>query len=120
MTPEQLAAINAVATILSTLGTLPVGTLISLAVLGPWIAMVVVSVTQARRFEAVTQMYKDNVVLVQQYDTLVQQYVKVTENQHSTIVYNTEIMTEVKDAAENNLFCPIVRKGGKPKDICTP
>ncbi len=117
MTPETLVAVRAVATIVSTLGTLPIGTLIVLAVMGPWFAAIVLVLVQGRRFDAVVQMYKDNVALVEEAQAQNHRFEKLAKDQHGTIVYNTEIMTEVRDKADNNLFCPWNRRGINPRDI---
>jgi hypothetical protein len=121
MTPDQLAAVNAVATILERMGTWPIGTIIAVCVLGPWISLIFLERSRSRaidarqeeerkRFDSVVEMYKNNVALVEHYQG-------IAKDQHETIVYNTTVMTQVKELATNNLWCPLARKGTKQTDI---
>ncbi|MBV5328870.1 MAG: hypothetical protein JZU65_14780 [Chlorobium sp.] len=58
-----------------------------------------------KRFEAVVRMYEDNVLLVKGYERLAGELTNV-------ILLNTQIMTKLAERIDNNLFCPIVKKGG--------
>jgi hypothetical protein len=106
MTPDQLSAVNAVATIIEKLGTLPIGSLLLLMVGGPWAAMWVVTRGQEKRFETVVKMYEDNAKLVKCYEDM-------TKNFQDLVIYNTQAMTQVKEQINSNLYCPLVRKGTK-------
>jgi hypothetical protein len=70
MTPDQIAAVQAVASILSQVGTWPIGTVLFAVIIGPWIIVLFVSRSQDRRFEAVIEMYKNNVKLVENYEMI--------------------------------------------------
>lgn len=113
MTPEQISIINTVALILERIGTWPVGTVLVAVAFGPWVMMYFIARGQEKRFDAVAQMYKDNVKLVEQYE-------KLAKGLQEMIVWCTQTMTGVKDIAENNLYCPIVRKGAKQKEVDQP
>ena len=103
MTPEQVSIITTVATIMSQIGTWPVGTVVVAIAFGPWIMMFLIARGQEKRFDAVTKMYENNVELVKAYEG-------VAKILHDTVVFNTQIMTQVKDTADNNLFCPILKQ----------
>jgi len=70
MTPDQLATIQAVASIMSQIGTWPIGTVLFAVILGPWMIVIFVSRSQDKRFEAVIEMYKSNVKLVENYEIM--------------------------------------------------
>lgn len=114
MTPEQIMAMKAAADIIKTLGALPLGTLALLAILGPWAIMFLISWNQNRRFEGVVEMYKSNVELVKDYKDLVDGYKKIVEGQQDLIIHTTQTLTTIKEIADNNLYCPMVRKETKP------
>ncbi len=79
-------------------------------ILGPWLLLFFIARGQEKRFEAVQVMYEDNVKLVKDFRNL-------SGDQQDLIIANTEAMTALKTAAENNLFCPIVRKSAQQKEI---
>ena len=110
MTPEQIATINAIATILDKVGSWPVGTLFFAAVAGPWLLQFFLSRAQERRFDAVKRMYENNVELVKTTQQIAQELQQI-------VIYNIQVMTEVRDMANNNLFCPIVRKETKQREV---
>jgi len=49
LTPEQLTALGAIATILKTVGTLPIGLILVFVFIGPWVSMAVGVAAIARR-----------------------------------------------------------------------
>lgn len=59
-----------------------------------------------RRFESVVRMYEDNVLLVKGYDRLAGDLTNI-------ILLNTQINTKLVERIDNNLFCPIVKEGGR-------
>jgi len=60
---------------------------------------------QDRRFEVVVRNYESNVLLVENYQKLA--------NELAGIIHlSTQVMTKLVEKIENNLFCPIVKKGG--------
>lgn len=73
MTPDQIAAIQSIASIISQIGTWPIGTVIGAVIFGPWIIVLLVSRSQDKRFEAVVEMYKNNIKLVENYETMASQ-----------------------------------------------
>lgn len=113
MTPEQLAAIKAMADIIQTLGAMPLSTIAAVVLFGPWLVLIFVSMQQSRRFESVAKMYEDNVILVKDYQSLVDGYKKIVDGQQDLIIHTTQVLTSMKEIAENNLYCPWVRKETK-------
>ena len=64
MTPDQIAALTAIAAIVSKMGTWPVGSIMICVVFGPWILMWMISKAMEKRHAAVVMMYESNVELV--------------------------------------------------------
>ena len=90
MTPEQISIITSVATIVDKMGSWPFGAILAFATLGPWLILFFVARGQERRFEAVRQMYENNVKLVEGFE-------KLSNEQQDLIILNTQAMTEVKN-----------------------
>ena len=110
MTPEQLTSLNAVLTIVSQLGTMPVVALIVVLQLAPWVVMFLTSAAQQKRFESVVKMYENNFAQVEGIKDLAQGY-------RETLMWATSETTATRNAVVSNMHCPIVRKGAKPKDF---
>jgi hypothetical protein len=106
VTPDQIAALTAIAAIMSKVGTWPIGSIIAAISFGPWIAMGLISRSMEKRHAAALRMYEENVKLVICYE-------KVAEGLQDIIVLSTQTMTQVKDRIDANLFCPIMRKDPK-------
>jgi len=54
--------------------------------------------------------YEDNVLLVKQTQT-------IAMSLQDIVIFNTQTMTQVKDMADSNLFCPIVRRETKQREV---
>ena len=67
-----------------------------------------------RRWEewnkAAVRRYEDNVLLVKQTQSL-------AVSLHEIVVYNTQVMTQVKDRVDSNLFCPIMKDRTKKTEV---
>ncbi|MBU1565569.1 MAG: hypothetical protein KJ630_08065 [Proteobacteria bacterium] len=61
---------------------------------------------QDKRFEAVVKNYDNNVLLVEAYQKLAGELAGI-------IHMSTQVMTKLVEKIENNLFCPIVKDGGR-------
>jgi len=70
MSPEQIAALTAIAAIVSKIGTWPIGSILIVWSLAPWIVMIFLHWAQEKRFKAVIRMYESNVKLVVSYEKL--------------------------------------------------
>ena len=102
MTPEQIAALTAIATILSKVGTWPIGSIIAAVVFGPWIVMGLVSRSMEKRHEAAMKMYESNVSLCRDFSS-------VSHDLREIVVLNVQQMTQMNDAIRQNQYCPVVR-----------
>lgn len=106
MTPQDVAAFTALASLVKEIGTWPLGTIMVLVTLGPWIGMLLITYIQGKRHAAVVKMYEDNVVLVKTTQSL-------ALGMQDIVVLSTQTMTQVKSAVEANLYCPLMRKNPK-------
>jgi len=106
LNPEQVAALTAIASIVSKVGTWPIGSIMAAVVFGPWVMLWILSRGMEKPQEAALKMYEDNVKLVENYE-------KIANGLQDIIVLSTQKMTQVKDRIDNNLFCPLMRKDQK-------
>ncbi len=108
MSPQEIAAMT---TFLEGLSKLPIGTIVILALVLPWLVLLVISWLNQRmirefrdqfwdetkeareRFEAVVRMYEDNVVLVKNYE-------KLSTDQQDLIISNTTTVQRLLDRME--------------------
>jgi hypothetical protein len=88
MTPEQIAALPAIASIITQIGTWPIGALIVAVIFGPWIVLIYVIRSVEKRHEAAKKMYESNVKLVVNYE-------KIADEQVDTIRLSTAATTEL-------------------------
>lgn len=98
MTPEQIAGLTAVAAIVSKVGSWPIGSIIAIVVFGPWAVMWMVSRAMERRQEALMEMYKNNVKLVENYE-------RVTDEQADTIRLSTAATVELTTYLKSRVPC---------------
>ncbi|MGD0278105.1 MAG: hypothetical protein ABSC11_02235 [Smithella sp.] len=98
MTPDQIQAISAIASIINQIGTWPIGTIIVAIVFGPWIIMGLISRSIEKRHSAVIEMYKNNVKLVEHYE-------KMSAEQADTIRLSTAATTELTTYLRNRMSC---------------
>lgn len=115
----DLQILGAIVTLLQSMGTWPVMSLLAFMVVAPWAILVYLMVVHNRhrqedktRFEAVVSMYESNVELVDDFKDLAGGY-------RELITWTVGVVTEAKEIAEKNQFCPWVRKNSNPKDIET-
>lgn len=90
MSVEQVAMLGALATLLERIGGWPLGLIMFVVVVGPWIfAGFLVWIFQ-KRFEAVVEMYKNNVKLLEKDQELACDMKEV-------VIMNTQAMTRLVD-----------------------
>lgn len=124
MTPES-AGIHLVAEVIARLGTAPILLFLALLTIGPWFVLGfvvwVVEKKTASRFEAVVEMYENNVLLVKNYEGItnnLQDLVLITGQTMQKLVDTSEKNTELMTAMiKGNTFCPIVRQRTGPGTI---
>lgn len=131
MTPQDIAGAKVLLDLMAAIGAWPLGLVLLLAILGPWIALflavrslerrasqheldTVKAVASIRelfqsaldRHEArhaeVVRMYENNVELVRTV-------VKIAQDETGIIHLNTQAMTSLVDHIKNNFHCPLSR-----------
>mgnify|MGYP001175417048 CR=1 FL=1 len=102
MTPEQIAAITAIVSMISKIESWPFGVVLFLVIVGPWLLALVLAHQYRSGLMEIRQMYKNNVHLVEGYEG-------VCKDLKDVIVLNTETNTKMLDAIMTNQFCPNVR-----------
>jgi len=98
MSPEQIAALTAIAAIVSKVGTWEIGSIVFAIVFGPWIMMYYVSRSMEKRHNAALAMYENNVKLVQKYD-------KIAGEQVDTIRLSTSATVELTQYLRGRIPC---------------
>lgn len=93
MTPEQIAALSAISSIVAQIGTWPIGSVILAVIFGPWIMMGFVSRSMEKRHEAAMAMYKNNVKLVENYEQIASEQ---ADTIRLSIAATTELTTYLK------------------------
>ncbi len=110
MTPDQITTLKLIAETIGKIGTWPLGVVLLIIEFGPWVLIFVAFIWQDKRFSRVIEMYENNVKLVHSFEDVARSFKDV-------VVFNTTVMTQVKDLAENNLFCPLNRRKIKQKEV---
>lgn len=104
MTPDQVAALTAIASLVNQVGTWPIGLVVVAVVIGPWIMMGFNTHSMEKRHEAVKRMYEDNVKLVENYE-------KMANEQADTIRLSTAAITELTTYLRNRTPCHTMLSG---------
>ncbi len=117
MTPAERATLAAFTSIMEQLSTAPVGTLIVIVLLAPWLVLGVVTIYQNRRFEAVVKMYENNFIQTETVAKLADGFSEMAKGYRELVTWTTQEVTEVKQAVLTNMHCPIIRRNSQPKDI---
>ena len=98
MNPEQIAALTAIAAIVSKVGTWPIGSVIFAIVFGPWIMLFVVSRSIEKRHRAAVVMYENNVKMVERYAEMAGQLMDMVR-------LSTAAITELTSFLKNRTPC---------------
>lgn len=106
MTPDQIAALTAIAAVISKMGTWPIGSLIAAMIFGPWIIMGFVAWSISARHKAVTQMYENNIKLVNDYE-------RMASEQADTIRLSTSATVELTTYLRTKSPCYQMFRSGK-------
>jgi hypothetical protein len=117
MTPEQIAAIGAVSKILETLGGMPVTTLLFLALIGPWVGLVAVTLLQSRQRRAelermdqsiAAQNARAEAAIAAQNERINQALLERNE-QRSTVLMDFKDQMQAAAVAQEKRFEAVVR-----------
>ncbi len=118
MSPEQiLAMVTAIVTLINQVGAAPLIVCMMAPLIIPWMILVLVSLAQHRRFEAVVKMYENNFTQSESFKALTEGYSRMTKGYEELVKWSTAEVTDAKNVALNNMHCPIVRKHARPKDL---
>ena len=110
MTPDQLAVMGHLLTLLKAMSSWPFGVAFFVFVVGPWVLALILFYSQRKRFETVVSMYESNVRLVEKYENLAGDLKEV-------IIMNTQAITRLDDGMRGNQFCPMVRLEKKAQGV---
>ncbi len=102
MAPDALHTLTAICSVLEKVGTWPIGTVLLIVLIGPWVFAMIVSRAEERRVEALKQMYESNVELVKDYH-------KLAEDLTETVRLNTAQWSSALGKIDTNQFCPLNR-----------
>jgi len=94
-TPEQITAIVA---ILERVGTWPIGSILCSVFLLPYVSIYVFYRAIEKRFQAVSEMYENNIKLVEHYEKMSKEHV-------DTIRLNTAASAELISYLKNRVPC---------------
>lgn len=119
MTPTEQATLAAFTNIMKLLSTAPIGSLIVIVLLAPWLVLAVVTLYHNRRFEAVVKMYENNFTQTETVSRLAEGFSEMAKGYRELVTWTTQEVTEVKQAVLTNMHCPFIRKNAMPKDIDT-
>jgi hypothetical protein len=114
---QATALIKSLVALIEVTGATPLISLILLVLLGPWLVLVIISIFQHRRFEAVVTMYNNNFQQVEVTQGLARDYKDMADGEREMVVWATSEVSAMKAAIEGNMHCPLIRKNAKPKDI---
>jgi len=118
MGPEHIAAlVESLIALISITGTTPLLVVILSIILVPWIILVLISLAQKNRFEAVVTMYENNFQQVEVTQGLARDFKDMAMEQKDLVIMASTSLEAMHGSIENNMHCPIVRKNAKPKDI---
>jgi hypothetical protein len=106
VTPQDVAALAAIAAIVKQIGAWPLITVFVLVTAGPWIGLWWFTRITEKRHSAVVRMYTDNVSLVKSFD-------KIATSLQDVVILNTQVMQGVKESVDKNIYCPLMRKDPK-------
>ena len=97
-----LSILSNLISIFSHVGVGPIFTIVLVVIIGPWVFAVAMAWVQGKRFDAMRQMYLNNVDLVKCYEALAKQ-------QNDVVTLNTAEWSEVRSKIDSNQYCPYVR-----------
>ena len=100
MNPTDIALVESVLRIIAEMGSWPVGVVLLVTVVGPWLMAFFLARGQERRFAAVQTMYENNVKLVEGYEKLCQRQDNREGALRELILLNTQAVTRLTDAIE--------------------
>jgi len=137
MSPQDVAALTMLLTVLKQMGTWPFGVVLFAMVLGPWLFAFVFWRMDQRRFQSqeekyrilinetldryrqdvseIKRLYESNARLVMATNEAFKRLERIYGENISVISLCTQSMTKLVDDIEKNEFCPVIRDKRGPK-----
>ena len=97
MSIEQVAALTALAGLLERIGSWPLGLIIFVVIVGPWVFAMLLARIYQKRFEAVVEMHKDVVEMYKNNVKLLEKDQGLAEDLKDIVVMNTQAITRLVD-----------------------
>ncbi|SPD73801.1 conserved hypothetical protein [uncultured Desulfobacterium sp.] len=102
MSPDQISVLTAIVALFDKASGWPIWFLFLLAMIGPWVVMLILDRNHERRHAAQRKMYENNVVLLEQTQSIAKDLKEI-------VIMNTQTSQKLTDSVEKNQFCPMVR-----------
>lgn len=118
MTPQDVAALTAIAAIVKQIGTWPLISIAVLVIIGPWIAVFILNRGQEKRHAEVVEMYTANVRLVTAHEELQEQSQRREEVLIDLLRLNTEAQTGLITWLKQRTRCVELKGGPGGKHEC--
>lgn len=99
-----------IASLIIALKGTPITAIIIMVFAAPWIAMFGLSYIQGKRLSTVLDLHRNSIEAAKVAGECCKDYKEV-------MVMTIEKLTKVIEAVDNNLYCPVVRKQTKQKEI---
>ncbi|MFH2011695.1 MAG: hypothetical protein ABIJ37_03170 [Pseudomonadota bacterium] len=109
MSVEHIAVLGALASLLERVGVWPLGLILLLIIIGPWLFAVFLVWTYQKRHEAVVEMHEDVVEMYKNNVKLLEKDQCLAGDLKDVVIMNTTAMTRLVDSIHNNQYCPQVR-----------
>lgn len=113
MTPQDVAALTAMAGLVKMIGTWPLITLFVFNTTGPWLALWWFTRSADKRHGAVVRMYQDNVKLVEQYEELHDEQSRRENTLADLVRLNTQAQTSLLTWLRERTRCADLKGGSK-------
>jgi hypothetical protein len=97
MGPDYLKLVTAVLGFLQEIGSWPIAAILFTIIIGPWLLAVLLAWGQAKRFNAVKEMYEHNVELVKGYEQVCKRQDEREQSLRDLIHLDVQAMTRLVD-----------------------
>ncbi|RJP59029.1 MAG: hypothetical protein C4549_02780 [Deltaproteobacteria bacterium] len=97
MSIEQVAALTALAGLLERIGSWPLGLIVFVVIVGPWIFAMFLARVYQKRFDAVVEMHKDVVEMYKNNVKLLEKDQRLAEDLKDVVIMNTQAITRLVD-----------------------
>jgi hypothetical protein len=113
MSPEGIAALQALMKIIEQLGAWPVASLALFFIISPFLLITVMLYLLFKWVRKIEEFYNSNVVLVKNYESLGKGLTSIAEELRDIVILNTREWSAVGECVRGNQYCPLIRKDRK-------